>query len=179
MSRVNTGDRGGLAALGGGAHQRLTVEARREVLSRFRAGEPAAALAAAYGISPRVVAARLSRAELDAFLGLAEAAGYASRSQALRALIRMANGLVELGPGDMAGMRQAAWVVGKQGVLLNQLARAVHTGKLRLTEKDRGLLREAIEVSRGVEIALAEVAGAARRRGTRARRDLAASGRAR
>ena len=63
-------------------------------------------------------------------------------------------------------------------MLLNQLARAVHTGKLRLTERDRGLLREAIEVSRGVEKAVAEVTGAARRRGTRARRDLAASVRA-
>ena len=88
----------------------------------------------------------------------------------------MALGLVALGPGDLGAMRHAAWIVGKQGVLLNQLARAVHRGKLRLSEADRQLLHRTIAAFEGVEAALGDINGAAGRREALARQQLAEGG---
>ena len=200
MSYVNVTDKMGSprgAARKAGRPRRLTLEARREMLTRFRAGDPAEDLGRDFGITPRsvfrivreesgdttareeaqvVVAARLPQAEVDAFVEATRAAGYRSRSEALRGLVRMALGLVALGPGDMAAMRHAAWIVGKQGVLLNQLARAVHRGKLRLSEADRQLLHRTIAAFEGVEAALGDINGAAGRRQDHARQQLAEGG---
>ena len=42
---------------------------------------------------------------------------------------------------------KSAWLIGKEGQLLNQLAKAVHRGKLRLTDEDRALLSKSIDVN--------------------------------
>ena len=147
----------------------LAVEARAELARRFRAGESATALAKAFSISgrqvyriageekgetaaaagtSRIVSVRLPDSEISAFMQAAEGAGLQSRSQALRSLVRIAAGFFEVLPRQIADFNRSVWLLGKQGQLLNQLARNVHRGKLRLTESDRQLLQEAIDSNR-------------------------------
>ena len=89
-------------------------------------------------------------------MDVAGEAGLTNRSQALRSLVRMAAGLIEAVPAQLEEVGRAPWLLGKQGVLLNQLARATHRGKLRLTEADRRLLQETLQATRRLEDALRE-----------------------
>jgi hypothetical protein len=152
----------------------LGIEARNDLARRHREGESAAALARAFGISERhayriasrnqraaeraarqvVVTFRAEAEEVAAFMEAASAAGLATRSQAMRALVRMAGGFFEVLPGEFEPLREAAWVTGRCGVLLNQIARNTHRGQLRLTDEDRRLLRTAIDTVGGVESTL-------------------------
>ena len=149
----------------------LTIEARAEVARRFRAGESATALAKAFSITGRqvyriageekgetaaavepskIVSVRLPEGEIASFMKAAEGAGLRSRSQALRSLVRIAAGFFEVLPKQIADFNQSVWLIGKQGQLLNQLARNTHRGKLRLTDSDRQLLQETIDSNRAL-----------------------------
>jgi hypothetical protein len=147
---------------------KLTVERRAELARRRRAGEDVAALAVAFGITPRQVyrviadekgdtrgrvgaskpvAFRAPVAEVEAFVQSARSVGITGSSQAFRALVRMATGLFELFPNQLEDFNRSVWLIGKEGQLLNQLAKNVHRGKLRLTERDRALLSKCIDVN--------------------------------
>ena len=147
----------------------LTIEARAEVARRFRAGESATVLAKAFSITGRqvyrivgeekgetaaaaerstMVGFRVTQSEIDDFMEVAKGAGLRSRSQSLRSLVRIAAGLFEVLPAQIADFNKSVWLIGKQGQLLNQLARNTHRGKLRLTDSDRQLLQETIDSNR-------------------------------
>lgn len=152
---------------------RLTVEQRQELARRHVLGEGVTALSKAYQVTIRQVygvladekgdtrgRARVSKSvsfrapkgEIEAFLASARGVGITGSSQAFRALVRMASGLFELFPNQLEGFNRSAWLIGKEGQLLNQLAKSVHKGRLRLTDDDRILLSKCI----GVNLALHE-----------------------
>lgn len=177
-------------------YRRLSLDQRRELARRHRRGERAEALAAAFGVSVRsahriaagqrgetarardpagAVSFRVPASEVEAFEALAAEAGLGRRGPALRALLRMASGLIEPRGDGIGRLHEAAVVASRLGINLNQLARAVHTGKLRLGDEDRALLvtlaRE-VEALRRAWSAVQEAAAA--RRGF-ARRGLEAA----
>ena len=147
---------------------RLTVEQRQELARRHALGEDVNALSKAYQVTIRQVyrvladekgdtrgRARVSRSvsfraptgEIEAFLSSAHSVGITGSSQAFRALVRMALGLFELFPNQLEDFNRSVWLIGKEGQLLNQLAKSVHKGKLRLTDEDRILLSKCIDVN--------------------------------
>ena len=147
---------------------RLTIEQRQELARRHVLGEDVNALSKAYQVTIRQVyrvladekgdtrgRARVSRSvsfraptgEIEAFLSSAHSVGITGSSQAFRALVRMALGLFELFPNQLEDFNRSVWLIGKEGQLLNQLAKSVHKGKLRLTDEDRILLSKCIDVN--------------------------------
>jgi transcriptional regulator with XRE-family HTH domain len=149
----------------------LKLEERIEVARRFAAGESAKDLAVAFGISPRhvnrlakeeagegiavrdpseTVAFRASRSELDAFDAEWRARGYANRSQALNAVLRGRCGFLDV-PRDLVSEFCAAWRQAKNvsdaGLVL---AKAVHRGRLELSEADRAVLIELLDLARSM-----------------------------
>ena len=152
-------------------HRKLSIDRRAEMARRFRAGERPEALAEAFGVSVRSVyrAARSRRSataakadptaslsfrapasEITAFDALAGTAGLGRRGSAFRALLRMAVGLVEVPAGQIDRLHEATVRVSRLGINLNQLARSVHRGKLRLGEEDRALLRGLVREVEGL-----------------------------
>lgn len=148
--------------------KRLTIEQRQELAQRHAAGEDVRVLSEAFGVSDRQVyrvaaegqgdtrgrvlvskhvTFRAPKEEIDAFLASAGAVGITGKSQAFRALVRMASGLFELFPDQLERFNRSAWLIGKEGQLLNQLARSVHRGKLRLTDEDRVLLAKCLDAN--------------------------------
>jgi len=146
----------------------LTIEKKIELARRYAAGEDVNSLSKAFSISHRqvyrviaeqkgdtatsekksvVVTFRAPEKEVEGYLRLAEEVGIAERSAAFRALLRISQGLVELFPNGFSDFNKSAWLIRKEGQLLNQLAKAVHKGKLRLTDNDRVLLSRSIDVN--------------------------------
>ena len=146
----------------------LKLEERIEVARRFAAGESARELAAAFGISPRhvnrlakeeagegiavrdpseTVAFRASRSELDAFDAEWRERGYANRSQALNAVLRGRCGFLDV-PSDLVAEFCSAWRQAKDvsdaGLVL---AKAVHRGRLEVSEADRAVLIELLDLA--------------------------------
>ncbi len=147
---------------------RLTVEHRQDLARRHALGEDVNALSKAYQVTIRQVyrvladekgdtrgRARVSKSvsfraptgEIEGFLASARVVGIIGSSQAFRALVRMALGLFELFPNQLEGFNRSAWLIGKEGQLLNQLAKSVHKGKLRLSDEDRILLSKCLDVN--------------------------------
>jgi len=147
---------------------RLTVEQRQELARRHVLGEDVNALSKMFCITIRQVyrvladekgdtrgRARVSKSvsfraptgEIEAFLTSARDVGITGSSQAFRALVRMASGLFELFPNQLESFNRPAWLIGKEGQLLNQLAKSVHKGKLRLSDEDRILLSKCLDVN--------------------------------
>ena len=147
---------------------RLTIEQRQDLVRRHALGEDVNALAKAYQVTIRQIyrvladekgdtrgRARVSKSvsfrapvgEIEAFLANARRVGITGSSQAFRALVRMASGLFELFPNQLEDFNRSVWLIGKEGQLLNQLAKSVHKGKLRLTDEDRILLSTCIDVN--------------------------------
>jgi len=147
---------------------RLTVERHQELARRHVLGEDVNALSKAFCITIRQVyrvladekgdtrgRARVSKSvsfraptgEVEAFLASARDVGITGSSQAFRALVRMAAGLFELFPNQLEEFNRSAWLIGKEGQLLNQLAKSVHRSKLRLNDKDRILLSKCLDVN--------------------------------
>ena len=149
----------------------LKLEQRIEVARRFAAGESAKELAAAFGISARhvnrlakeeagegitvrdpseTVAFRASRSELDAFDAEWRARGYANRSQALNAVLRGRCGFLDV-PRDLVSEFFAAWRQAKDvsdaGLAL---AKAVHRGRLEVSEADRAVLIELLDLAQSM-----------------------------
>ncbi|KII16244.1 MULTISPECIES: helix-turn-helix domain-containing protein [Roseobacteraceae] len=149
----------------------LKLEERIEVARRFATGESAKELAAAFGISARhvnrlakeeagegitvrdpseTVAFRASRSELDAFDAEWRARGFSNRSQALNAVLRGRCGFLDV-PRDLVAEFCAAWRQAKDvsdaGLAL---AKAVHRGRLEVSEADRAVLIELFDLAQSM-----------------------------
>ena len=160
----------------------LKLEQRIEVAKRFAAGESAKDLAAAFGISPRhvnrlakeeagegiavrdpseTVAFRASRSELDAFDAEWRERGFANRSQALNAVLRGRCGFLDI-PRDLVSEFCAAWRQAKDmsdaGLVL---AKAVHRGRLEVSEADRAVLIELLDLARSMSREMGQMKDAA------------------
>jgi len=166
----------------GRACKNLKLEERIEVARRFTAGESAKELAAAFGISPRhvnrlakeeagegiavrdpseTVAFRASRSELDAFDAEWRERGFANRSQALNAVLRGRCGFLDI-PRDLVSEFCAAWRQAKDmsdaGLVL---AKAVHRGRLEVSEADRAVLIELLDLAQSMSREMGQMKDAA------------------
>ncbi|AVW93666.1 helix-turn-helix domain-containing protein [Celeribacter baekdonensis] len=160
----------------------LKLEQRIEVARRYAAGESAKDLAAVFGISPRhvnrlakeeagegiavrdpseTVAFRASRSELDAFDAEWRDRGYANRSQALNAVLRGRCGFLDV-PRDLVAEFCDVWRQAKDvsdaGLAL---AKAVHRGRLEVSEADRAVLIELLDLARRMSREMGEMKDAA------------------
>lgn len=176
-------------------HKRLTALQRAELTRRLRSGEGAAVLAEAYGVSERSIwraarevrgvtlrttdptrsfSFRASASEVEAFEALAREAGLGRRGTAFRVLLRMASGLVEVAPEEMTAFNVSVITVTRQGALLNQIAKRVNMGQVRLTQEDRVLLRALLTETLEARAEWGRVLEGARARQAYASRGLAA-----
>nr|WP_255734828.1 MULTISPECIES: helix-turn-helix domain-containing protein [Roseobacteraceae] len=160
----------------------MKLEQRIEVARRFAAGESAKELAAAFGISARhvnrlakeeagegitvrdpseTVAFRASRSELEAFDAEWRERGFANRSQALNAVLRGRCGFLDV-PRDLVAEFCAAWRQAKDvsdaGLML---AKAVHRGRLEVSEADRAVLIDLLDLAQSMSRELGRMKDAA------------------
>lgn len=132
------------------ARRPLTAADRAQVLAALRTGGTVTSVAAVFGLdratvrrlrdtagTPErgqtgsvVVTTRLAVAEARAFDGRIAALGFRSRSEGLRAAVRVASGLLEFPGTEGARLEALAAALNKIGVNINQLARLANSGRL-------------------------------------------------
>ncbi|MEY8829515.1 hypothetical protein AB9K34_14065 [Sedimentitalea sp. XS_ASV28] len=150
------------------SRKNLTIEQRIEIAGRFQAGEAAQNLSAEFGVSVRhvsrlakeeigegvavrdpseVVTFRASQSELSAFDAEWRVRGFANRSQALKAVVRARCGFMDVTADRLDGF-VGAWRQSRDltdaGMVL---AKAVRRGRTVLTEEDRTLVSELVELA--------------------------------
>ncbi|MEP4194267.1 MAG: hypothetical protein ABJL99_01380 [Aliishimia sp.] len=152
----------------GRTRKNLTIEQRIEIARRFQAGGAARDLSAEFGVSVRhisrlakeeigegvavrdpseVVTFRASQSELSAFDGDWHARGFANRSQALKAVVRARCGFIDVTTGQLDGFIEA-WRQSRDLTDAGMaLAKAVRRGRLVLTDEDRILVSELVELA--------------------------------
>ncbi|WP_297754036.1 hypothetical protein [uncultured Shimia sp.] len=146
----------------------LTIEQRIEIARRFQAGEAGRDLSAEFGVSLRhvsrlakeeigegvavrdpseVVTFRASQSELQAFDADWQARGFANRSQALKAVVRARCGFMDVTADRLDGF-VGAWRQSRDLTDAGMaLAKAVRRGRLVLTDEDRALVSELVELA--------------------------------
>jgi hypothetical protein len=146
----------------------LTIEQRIEIARRFQAGEAAQDLSAEFGVSVRhisrlakeeigegvavrdpseVVTFRASQSELSAFDAEWQARGFANRSQALKAVVRARCGFMDVTANRLDGFVET-WHQSRDLTDAGMaLAKAVRRGRMVLTEEDRALVSELVELA--------------------------------
>ena len=164
----------------------LKLEQRIDLARRYRAGEPAVALAEVFGVTLRhvarvakeqtgeglsvrdpseTVAFRATQSELAVFDAEWRARGFANRSQALNAVLRGRCGFLDAGQGELASFG-AAWRQSKDvSDDLRALSKPVVLGKLTLSDQDRALLIDLADLTRGLSREMGRMKDAARARG--------------
>ncbi|WP_298571455.1 hypothetical protein [uncultured Aliiroseovarius sp.] len=150
------------------ARKNLTIEQRIEIARRFQAGEAARELSKQFGVSVRhvsrlakeeigdglavrdpseVVSFRASQSELEAFDADWQARGFANRSQALKAVVRARCGFMDVTADRLDGFVE----VWRQSRDLTEagmaLAKAVRRGRMLLTDEDRALVCELVDLA--------------------------------
>lgn len=166
--------------------KRLAPAERDEAIRRLKTGGQIKAVAATLGVgrdtvrkirdaelrtdgsvscAAQPVAARLSLAELQEFDALIGRAGLRSRSDGLRALVRMAAGFLELSREENAELDALTRELGKVGVNVNQLARLANSGRLPLKGRELEALWDLHRDLRQVRTFLGQMNGERRRRG--------------
>lgn len=166
-----------------GRSKRLKLEQRHELARRYLAGETPKVLAEIYGVSRRhvtrlakeergdglavrdpsePVSFRATRSELAAFDAEWQARGFANRSQALHAMLRARCGFLDVHRDQLEGFA-AAWRQAQDITDAGRsLAKAVHRGRLSLTDSDRAVLIQLLDVTQDMSRALAEMKHRAR-----------------
>ena len=150
---------------------KLTVETSIEVARRFRAGETAAALADEYKVSPdhirrvarnqrdktarsafrdRVFHFRATVEEVEGFDKAIQGLGYTTRSAAFRGLLRNAQGIATVFRADLEGFARITWAIEKPAVNVNQIARKVNRGALKLSSQDSATLSDLLRINRQI-----------------------------
>ncbi len=165
-----------------GRPKRLKLEQRIELARRYHAGEPPKVLAEAYGVSRRhvtrlakeehgegqavrdpseSVSFRATQSELEAFDAEWRSRGFANRSQALNAVLRGRCGFFDV-PRDLVAEFCTSWRQAKDvsdaGLTL---AKAVHRGKLMVSDADRTVLIELLDLAQSMSRELGRMKDAA------------------
>lgn len=169
-------------------YHRLTPDQRDELVRRLMTGEKASALAQEFGVSRSAVsqiksrktsvsrattsagagiAVRLSPAEIDALNRLKHRAGYGSNSEAIRALLRMAVGILEFDRQEETRLEEIQTELHKIGVNVNQIALAANRGRTDLVHHQWKAINELRRSLPEVRSYLKMVVDEQRRRGIR------------
>jgi Arc/MetJ-type ribon-helix-helix transcriptional regulator len=121
---------------------------------------------AATTTSGNILSARVSREELRAFDALIGAHGFRSRSDALRAMIRLAAGFLEVSREDGAALSELQHELHKIGVNVNQIALAANRRQVPLMQAQWQGLNDLRAVLPSVRTLLKQMVDEHRRRGT-------------
>lgn len=167
---------------------RLTSNQRSSIVRRLKEGEGVSALAREFGVSQpaisqiksrelggsrattsagEVVSLRLSPAEAQALEAIKTHRGYASTSDAMRSLLRLAVGLLEFDSREETRLEEIRGELHKIGVNVNQIALAANRGRTDLLQhqwSEINELRRALPEVRGY---LKAVVDEQRRKGVR------------
>ena len=170
------------------ARQKLTPSERDEAVRRLRAGGTAQSVADAVGASKETIAkvrqhevrsrdsattdgkpvsARLTPAEIEQLEWLKARFGYGSNSDAIRALVRAASGMLEFDPVAAEKLDEVRGELRKIGVNVNQIALASNRGRIDLARHEWQAVDELRRAFPRVEGYLRAVVNEQRRRGTR------------
>ena len=178
--------------------QRLTPSKRDEAIRRLRAGGTAQTVADAVGASKDTIAkvrqhevrsrdsattdgkpvsARLTPAEIEQLEWLKARFGFGSNSDAIRALVRAASGMLEFDPVTAEKLDEVRGDLRKIGVNVNQIAMASNRGRIDLARQEWQAVDELRRAFPRVEGYLRAVVNEQRRRGTRLFQKFVESGR--
>lgn len=170
------------------ALQKLTPSERTEAVRRLRAGGTVQTVAEAVGASKETiskvrqheirsrdsattdgkpVSARLTPAEIDQLEWLKAHFGFGSNSDAIRALVRAASGMLEFDPVTAEKLNEVRSELRKIGVNVNQIALASNRGRIDLARQEWQAVDELRRAFPRVEGYLRAVVNEQRRRGTR------------
>lgn len=170
------------------ALQKLTPSERTEAVRRLRAGETVQIVAEAVGASKEAiskvrqreirsrdsattdgkpVSARLTPAEIDQLEWVKAHFGFGSNSDAIRALVRAASGMLEFDPVTAEKLNEVRSELRKIGVNVNQIALASNRGRIDLARQEWQAVDELRRALPRVEGYLRAVVNEQRRRGTR------------
>lgn len=170
------------------ALQKLTPSVRTEAIRRLRAGGTVQTVAEAVGASKETiskvrqheirsrdsattdgkpVSARLTPAEIDQLEWLKAHFGFGSNSDAIRALVRAASGMLEFDPVTAEKLNEVRSELRKIGVNVNQIALASNRGRIDLARQEWQAVDELRRAFPRVEGYLRAVVNEQRRRGTR------------
>jgi|GEM_PF-839019 len=170
------------------ARQKLTPSERGEAIRRLRAGGTAQTVADAVGASKDTIAkvrqhevrsrdsattdgkpvsARLTPAEIEQLEWLKTRFDFRSNSDAIRALVRAASGMLEFDPVTAGKLDEVRGELRKIGVNVNQIALASNRGRIDLARQEWQAVDELRRAFPRVEGYLRAVVNEQRRRGTR------------
>lgn len=167
---------------------RLTPDQRRTLVRRLKAGEAASVLAREFEVTRsavsqiktremgsstastttgKTVGIRLSKTEIAALERLKDRRGYATNSDALRSLLRLAVGLLEFEPEEARALAGIQTELHKIGVNINQIALAANRGKTDLLQNQWREINELRRVLPETRNFLKTVVDEQRRKGVR------------
>lgn len=113
------------------------------------------------------VSARLTPAEIEQLEWLKARFAFRSNSDAIRALVRGASGMLEFDPVTAEKLTEVKAELHKIGVNVNQIALAANKGRIDLARQEWAALNAVRQALPGVRIYLQGVVDEQRRRGTR------------
>lgn len=119
------------------------------------------------GSGGKSVAVRLSRTEVEALERLKAQHGFGSNSDALRALVRAASGMLEFDPEAAARLAEVQSELRKIGVNVNQVALAANRGRVDLMKHHWGAINELRQALPGLRRFVQGAVDEQRRRGVR------------
>ncbi|WP_299831943.1 helix-turn-helix domain-containing protein [uncultured Roseobacter sp.] len=168
-----------------GRPKRLKLEERIALARRYHAGDTPKVLAEAYGVSRRhvtriakeekgegqdvrdpsvTVSFRTAQSDLSAFDAEWQGLGFATRSQALQAMVRARCGVLSLMQRDLQAFAETVQRAQNLSDAARVLAKAVQRGQLHLAMADRQLMSDLLELAQGTHRDLASLKVAAHRR---------------
>ena len=115
--------------------------------------------------SGTILSARISKDELLAFDAMVAELGYRSRSDALRAMIRVGSGFLEFSREDAEALLEVQHELHKIGVNVNQIALAANRRRVNLVQTQWQDLNELRAVLPAVRTLLKQINDEHRRRG--------------
>jgi hypothetical protein len=137
MAMADTGTKSGKGVVSGGSTSISGSAAKARSVAANSTGEGSAVAGApdkrqravtndATTTSGTILSARVSSGELKAFDAMVAELGYRSRSDALRAMIRVGSGFLEFSREDAEALLEAQTALHKIGVNVNQIALAAN-----------------------------------------------------
>lgn len=174
---AGTGTKNGKGAVPSGstAVSGRAAKARSVAASRAEEGAASAAAPAKRGRVARndatttggtILSARVSSGELQAFDAMVAELGYRSRSDALRAMIRVGSGFLEFSREDAEALLEVQHELHKIGVNVNQIALAANRRRVSLVQAQWQDLNELRALLPSVRTLLKQINDEHRRRGT-------------
>lgn len=112
-----------------------------------------------------ILSVRISKEELQAFDAMVKELGYRSRSDALRAMIRVGSGFLEFSREDAEALLEVQHELHKIGVNVNQIALAANRRRVNLVQAQWQDLNELRAVLPSVRTLLKQINDEHRRRG--------------